>query len=138
MEKACEMVKHYGPLVGRILLALIFAWSGLIKIGSFAGTAGYMASKGIPFSEVALVLTIIIELGGALMLIVGWKARWAAAAIFLWLIPVTLLFHNFWAVDAALAENQMIHFMKNITIMGGMLYVMAYGAGPLSVDERKT
>ena len=136
MEKACEMVKHYGPLVGRILLALIFLISGYGKIGGFSGTAGYMASKGIPFAEVALAITIVIELVGGIMLIVGWKARWAALAIFLWLIPVTLMFHNFWAVDAAQYQNQFNHFLKNVTIMGGMLYVMAFGAGPLSVDAR--
>lgn len=138
MEKALETVKQYGPLVGRILLALIFVWSGLDKIGSFAGTAAYMAGKGIPLAELALVISIIIEIGGGLMLIVGWKARWAAAAIFLWLIPVTLIFHNFWAVEAAQAQGQMIHFMKNLGIMGGVLYIMAYGAGPLSLDNRRT
>lgn len=138
MEKIWETIRQYGPLAGRILLALIFVWSGLGKIGSFAGTAAYMAGKGIPLAEAALALSIIIEVGGGLMLIFGWKARWAALAIFLWLIPVTLMFHNFWAVEAAQAQDQMIHFMKNLGIIGGMLYVMAYGAGPLSVDNRRT
>ena len=67
----------------------------------------------------------------------GWKARLAALAICLFVIPATLIFHNFWAVDPAQAQGQMIHFMKNLTIMGGMMYVMAFGAGPLSVDARK-
>jgi putative oxidoreductase len=96
-----------------------------------------MASKGMPFSEVLLVGTIIVELGGGLMLLAGWQARIAALAIFLFIIPATLIFHNFWAVDPAQAQGQMIHFMKNVTIMGGMLYVMAFGAGPLSLDNRK-
>lgn len=135
MEKACEMIKQYGPLAGRILLASIFIWSGLDKIGNFAGTAGYMAGQGIPLAEAALVLSIIIEVGGGLMLIFGWQARWAALAILLWLIPVTLIFHNFWAVEAAQKQMQMIHFYKNLGIMGGMLYVMAFGAGPLSLDN---
>lgn len=136
MEKACEMIKQYGPLTGRILLALIFLISGYGKIGGFAGTAAYMAGKGIPFAEAALVISIILEISGGLALIAGWQARWAAAAIFLWMIPVTLLFHNFWAVDAAQYQNQLNHFLKNLCIIGGMLYVMAFGAGPLSVDAR--
>lgn len=137
MEKLCEIVKNYGPLVGRILLALIFMISGLDKIGGFSEVAGYMAGKGVPLAEVALALSIVIEVGGGLMLILGWKARWAATAIFLWLIPVTLMFHNFWAADAAQYQNQFNHFMKNVTIMGGMIYVMAFGAGPLGLDQRK-
>ena len=136
MEKACEMIKQYGPLIGRILLALIFLISGYGKIGGFAGTATYMAGKGIPLAELALVISIVIEIGGGLMLIAGWKARWAATAIFLWMIPVTLMFHNFWAADAAQYQNQFNHFLKNLCIIGGMLYIMAFGAGPLSLDAR--
>lgn len=138
MDKLCEAVKQYGPLVGRILLSLMFIISGWGKLTGFAGTAGYMASKGMPFPELLLVVAIIVELGCGLMLLVGWKTRFAALAIFLFIIPATLVFHNFWAVDAAQAQGQMIHFMKNLTIMGGMLYVMAFGAGPLSLDARKS
>jgi putative oxidoreductase len=137
MEKACELARQYGPLLGRLLLALIFLISGYEKIGGFSKVAADMAAKGVPFAELALVVTIVVEIGGALMLIVGWKVQWAAAAIFLWLIPVTLLFHNFWAVDAAQYRNQFNHFLKNLCIMGGMLYIMAFGAGPLSVDSHK-
>jgi putative oxidoreductase len=138
MDKLCEAGKQYGPLGGRILLSLMFIISGWGKITGFAGTAGYMASKGMPFSEVLLVGAIFAELGCGLMLLLGWKARFAALAIFLFIIPATLVFHNFWAADAAQAQNQMIHFMKNVTIMGGMLYVMAFGAGPLSLDNRRS
>jgi len=136
MHALYEMTGQYGPLAGRILLAVIFVWSGVSKIGNFAGTAGFMAGAGIPFAGLALVVTIVIEIGGALMLILGWQARLAAAAIFLWLIPVTLIFHAFWAVEAAQVQTQAIQFMKNLGIMGGMLYVMAFGAGPLSLDSR--
>ena len=138
MDKLCEAVKQYGPLVGRILLSLMFIISGWGKITGFAGTAGYMASKGMPFPELLLSVAIAIELGGGLMLLFGWKVRLAALAIFLFIIPATLVFHNFWAADPAQAQGQMIHFMKNLTIMGGMLYVMAFGAGPLSLDNRKS
>jgi putative oxidoreductase len=137
MKKACEMARRYGPLAGRILLALIFVISGYEKIGGFSKVAAGMAAKGVPFAELALVVTIIVEIAGGLMLIFGWKARWAALALFLWLVPVTLLFHNFWAVEQAQYQNQFNHFMKNLCIMGGLLYVMAFGAGPVSINERK-
>ncbi|MBI2313715.1 MAG: DoxX family protein [Betaproteobacteria bacterium] len=135
MVNGCALVKQYGPLAGRALLALIFIIAGYGKIGSFAQTAGYMASKGLPMAEVLLVATIAIELGGGLMILAGWHARWAALAIFLFIIPTTLVFHPFWAVDAAQKGNQMNHFLKNLAIMGGMLYVMAYGPGPTSLQK---
>lgn len=132
-----SIINKFGPLVGRTLLALIFLISGIGKIGGFAGTAGYMASKGLPMVEVLLVLTIIIEIGGALMLISGYMARLSATVLFLWMIPVTFIFHNFWAVPADQQMIQQIMFMKNLAIMGGMLLVMANGAGPLSLCKNK-
>jgi len=138
MSKFWEAVGQYGPFIARILLAAIFLISGYDKIGGFSKVVAFMASKGIPLSEIALALSIVLEIGGGLLLIAGWKARWAAAAIFVWLIPATLIFHNFWAVDAAQYQNQLNHFLKNLCIMGGMLYVMAFGAGPLSMDNRRS
>lgn len=124
----CALLKQYGPFLGRILLSVIFIIAGFKKILNFAGTAGYMAGKGLPMSEVLLVLTILIELGGGLLILVGWQARWAATAIFLFLVPVTVIFHPFWADGAEFNS-----FFKNLAIMGGMLYIMAYGSGPLSL-----
>lgn len=138
MSKLCEAVRQYGPFFARILLAAIFLISGYDKIGGFSNVAAFMASKGIPLSEIALAVSIVLEIGGGLLLIAGWQARWVAGAIFVWLIPVTLLFHNFWAADAAQYQNQLNHFLKNLCIMGGMLYVMAFGAGPLSMDNRRS
>ena len=124
-----------GLLLGRVCLGLIFLISGLAKIGKFAGVAGYMSSKGLPASEVLLAATIAVEVLGGAALILGWKARLAATVIFLFLIPVTLLFHAFWAADAAGYQNQLNHFLKNVAIMGGMLYVALVGPGPLSLDR---
>ena len=136
MTALCEAVKTYGPLAGRLLLALIFVTSGWGKIGGFEGTVGYIASKGLPLPQLAAAAAIAIELVGGILLVIGWQTRWAATAIFLFLIPTTLIFHPFWAVAAG-KQMEMIQFMKNLCIMGGMLYVMAFGAGPLSVDNRK-
>lgn len=138
MEKICEFVKQYGPLGGRILLALIFVTSGWGKLMGFEATAGYIASKGLPLPQLGAAIAIAVELVGGIMLIVGWQTRWAAAAIFLFLIPTTVIFHAYWAVEAAQMRAQQIQFMKNLCIMGGMLYVMAFGAGPFSIDNRKT
>lgn len=124
-------------LVGRILLALIFIISGYGKIGGYAGTAGYMASKGMPLVDVLLPLTILVELGGGLLVAIGWKARWAAALIFLFLIPVTLVFHNPLGLAPAEAQQQMINLLKNLSIMGGMLGVFAFGPGGYSLDAKQ-
>lgn len=129
-------IDKFGPLVGRILLALIFLMSGIGKIGGFAGTAGYMASKGIPMTDVLLAITIVIEIGAALMLILGYKARLGAVALLLWMIPVTFIFHNFWAMPADQQMIQQIMFMKNLGLMGGMLYIMAFGSGPMSLAKK--
>jgi putative oxidoreductase len=123
-------------LAGRVLLALIFIISGYGKIGGYAGTAGYMASKGMPMVEVLLPLTILVELGGGLLLAIGWKARWAAAALFLFLIPVTLVFHNPAGLAPAEAGQQMINLLKNVSIMGGMLGLFAFGPGGFSLDAK--
>ena len=137
MSALCEAVKTYGPLAGRLLLAQLFIMSGWGKVTGFAGTVAYMAAKGMPLTEYFAVGAIVLELGGGIALILGWQARWAALALLVFTLPATFIFHNFWAVDAAQAQGQMIHFMKNLCIMGAMLYVMAFGAGPLSLDNRK-
>ncbi len=130
-------VQNTAALVGRILLALIFIISGFGKITGYAGTAGYMASKGLPMVAVLLPLTILVELGGGLLIALGWKARWAAAVIFLFIIPVTLVFHNPVGLDAAQAQQQMINLLKNLSIMGGMLGLFAFGPGGFSLDARQ-
>jgi putative oxidoreductase len=130
-----QNLRPFGLLLGRVLLAFIFVIAGFGKLTGFSGTAAYMSSKGIPIAEVLLVPTIIIELGGGLLLAVGYKARWAALAIFLFIIPTTLIFHNFWAVGPDQVQMQLIQFQKNLAIMGGMLYVVFNGPGPWSLDR---
>jgi putative oxidoreductase len=137
MKQLCELVQRYGPFAGRVLMALIFLNSGVGKIGGFSATAGFMASKGMPMAEFLLVGAIVFELAGAAMLIIGWRVQWGALLLIAFTVPATLVFHNFWAMEAAQVQNQLNHFMKNVAIVGGLLYVMAFGAGPLSVDNRK-
>ena len=123
-------------LVGRILIAIIFIKAGWGKIGGWEGTAGYMASKGLPLVPVLLAGTILIELGGGLMLALGWKTRWVALVIFLWLIPTTFLFHKYWGIDPAQAQNQFNSFYKNVSIMGAFALLFAFGPGAYSLDKR--
>ena len=130
-------LQNSAALVGRILLALIFIISGFGKISGYAGTAGYMASKGLPMVAVLLPLTILVELGGGLLIALGWKTRWAAAVVFLFLIPVTLVFHNPTGLAAAEAQQQMINLLKNLSIMGGMLGLFAFGPGGFSLDAKQ-
>lgn len=132
------IVTKFGPVAGRCLVAVIFVFSGIGKVTGFAGTAAYMASKGMPMIQVLLVLSIIIELGGAAMVILGWKARLAALALFLWMIPVTLIFHNFWAAPPEQYQIQQLMFLKNLAIMGALLYIASFGSGGFSLDRKQT
>jgi len=129
-------VSNTAVLAGRILLGALFIISGFGKITGYEGTAGYMASKGMPFVNLLLPAAIAIELGGGLLLALGYKARWAALAIFLFLIPTTLIFHAFWGIDPKEAAMQQINFLKNVSIAGGMLMVFAHGPGAYSVDRQ--
>ena len=130
---ACKLAARYAPLAGRTLLALLFFQSGWHKIADFAGTARVMAPKGIPLPDVLLAVTIVLVVGGGLMILLGWHARWAAAVLFAWMIPVTLLYHAYWAAEPAQVFNQTNHFMKNIAIMGALLQLIGMGSGPLSL-----
>lgn len=127
-------LNRFGPLAARILIALIFVLSGFGKISGFEGTVAYIASKGLPLPQLAAIGAIIVELGGGILLIFGWRARWAASAMLVFTAVAAFLFHNFWAVPPEQAQNQMIHFMKNISMMGGLLFVVIHGSGALSLD----
>ena len=131
-----DLLTRYLPLVGRVLIALIFLTSAYEKIIGFDATAAAMASKGMPMPQVLLVCAIALELIGSTLLVAGWYARWAALALIVFLIPATLYFHNYWAYPPEQVRNQRNHFMKNVTILGALILVMGMGAGPLSVDIR--
>ena len=123
-------------LIGRVLLAFMFVYSGFGKIGGFERTAANIASKGLPLPEIGAAIAIAVELGGGLMLALGWKTRCAALAIAVFTLAAAVLFHNFWTMtDQAMRTNQVM-FMKNIAIIGGMLMVVAFGPGRYSLDRR--
>lgn len=124
-------------LAGRVLIAFIFVMAGLDKISGFEGTAAYMAAHGIPAAKALLPMVIVVELGGGVLLALGLWTRAAAVALALFVIGATVIFHAFWAVPAEQMQPQMIHFMKNLAILGGLLYVLAFGPGGWSVDARR-
>ena len=128
--------QNAAALVGRILLAVIFITSGWSKITGFEGTVGYIASKGLPLPQIGAIIAILCELGGGLLLVVGFKARWAGLVLAIFTMLAGILFHDFWNADAAAKMGQTINFWKNVSITGGMLMVFAFGPGAYSVDKR--
>jgi putative oxidoreductase len=128
----------YNPgmlLVGRVLLAAIFLVAGVRKLLGVAGTAAYFAKLGFPAAEVFAWIAIVIEIGAGLMLLVGWRTRIAAWALILFVAVATAMAHRFWEFDAAQQVNQMNHFLKNLAIIGGLLFVASCGAGRASLDK---
>ena len=125
-------------LVGRLLLALLFLPAGLSKISGFAGTVGYIASKGMPMPTAAAVIAIIIEVVAPLALIAGFGTRWAALVLAGFTVVATFVFHNFWAMPADQAMMQQLMFFKNIAVVGGLLILAAHGPGAWSVDAKRS
>lgn len=130
-------VESVAPAAGRVLLALIFFMSGVGKVLDFEGTTGYMAAHGMPAVSLFLIGAIIFELTGGASIILGAYARWGAVLLIIFLIPTTLIFHNFWALEGAERQPQMINFMKNLSILGGLLIIVGRGAGAYSVDAKR-
>jgi putative oxidoreductase len=119
------------PVIGRILLATIFVLSGFGKLMAPAATIGYIESSGLPFATLGLAIAIAVELGGGLLLAAGYKTRLVAAVLAGFSIVTGLAFHH-----AIGDQNQMIHLLKNFAMAGGLLQVVAFGAGAYSIDNR--
>ena len=124
-------------LVGRLLLALLFLPAGISKIGGFAGTVGYIASKGLPMPTAGAAIAVLVEVLGGLALIAGFGTRVAALVLAVFTLVATVFFHNYWAVPADRQMIQQLMFFKNIAVVGGLLVLAAWGAGGWSVDARR-
>lgn len=133
-----DSIKTPLVVVGRVLLALMFILAGYGKLTGIEGTAGYIASGGLPFATALAVIVGLLELVGGLAIAVGFQARWAALALGLFTLAASVLFHKFWAVPADQAFVQQLMFMKNLSVAGGLFVLAALGAGPVSVDARRT
>ncbi|HEY3179278.1 MAG TPA: DoxX family protein [Casimicrobiaceae bacterium] len=121
-------------LIARIAMSIMFITSGFGKLLGFGATVEHIDAKGVPLPEIAAVIAILIELVGGVAVLVGWKTRWAALATVVFLIVITPIFHNFWAMEGAARMANNINFMKNVTILGGFLLLYAFGPGKFSVD----
>ena len=128
--------QNLAALIGRILIVMLYIPSGWGKLVGFAGTVGYIQSKGVPFPEVCAAIAVAAELGLGLLVLVGWQTRWAALGLAIFTAVITPLFHNYWAVPEAMVMMQKLNFWKNLSIVGGLLMVFASGAGAYSVDGR--
>ena len=124
-------------LIARLLLAVMFLLGGIGKFAGLDGTAGYIASVGLPAPQLLAVGAGLLEVVGAVLLIVGWQARWAALALAGFTLLASFLFHNYWTLPADQQMMQQLMFMKNLAITGGLLAVFAFGAGSLSLDQRR-
>lgn len=118
-------------LTARILAGGVFAFMGLFKILNWGATAGWMAMKGFPPGLIPLLLAgaILIELGGGLAIMFGYRVKWIATALALFLIPTNLIFHNFWALPPEMQATEQLSFLQNIAIMGGLLALGMNEAG---------
>jgi putative oxidoreductase len=120
---------RYFPFAGRLLIGLPFAMSGLGKLAAIGPTTEFIRAAGLPLPPAALAVAVIIELGGGLLLVAGFRVRVAAIALALFSFATAVSFHTNFA-----DQNQMIHFLKDVMIAGGLLQIAAFGAGALSMD----
>src|SRR5689334_1063703 len=123
-------MNRYLPLIGRILIGLPFAMSGIGKLAAFGPTTAMIAAAGLPVPPLAYIVAVALELGGGLLLIAGYQVRAVALAQAVFCIAAGVAFHNNLA-----DQNQMIHFLKNVMMAGGLLQIAAFGAGALSIDS---
>jgi putative oxidoreductase len=123
-------------LIGRLLMAYLFVPAGWAKIADFAGTVSYISAQNVPLPEVAAALSLAIELGLGLLLLVGWQTRWAALGLAIYVLVLTPIFHHYWNLPQAQQMVQKINFDKNAAIIGGLLFLVALGAGRWSLDAR--
>lgn len=123
--------------VARVLIAVLFVMAGLNKFAGLEGTAGYIASQGLPMPSLLAFGAAALEVVGGLALALGWQARIAAGALAVFTLVATLLFHAFWTFPADQAYVQQLMFMKNLAVVGALLFIVSVGAGPASLDQRR-
>ncbi|MBR1218477.1 DoxX family protein [Bradyrhizobium sp. U87765 SZCCT0131] len=131
-RESASALTTYVPALGRLLLAAIFLLSGVGKVFAPGPTQAYIASAGLPAPLLAYIVAVVVEVGGGALLVLGYQTRAVALVLAVFTLAAAFGFHNNFA-----EQNQMIHFMKNLAITGGLLQVVAFGAGAFSLDGRR-
>jgi putative oxidoreductase len=124
------MTTRYLPFIGRLLIGLPFMMSGLGKLANYGATTAMIAGAGLPFPPLAFVVAVIVELGGGLLVVLGYRVRPAAIAMAVFSLATAVSFHNNFA-----DQNQMIHFLKDVMLTGGLLQIAGFGAGAISIEQ---
>jgi putative oxidoreductase len=127
-----ENSNRYLPLLGRVMIGAPFILSGLSKLMAHDATVGYIGSVGLPLPQLAWLVALLVEIGGGALLISGFRARSVALVMAVFALATAFFFHRNFA-----DQNQMIHFLKNVMLAGGLLQIVYFGAGPLSVDASR-
>jgi putative oxidoreductase len=135
IESKVTPLFDWAEVLGRIGLAVLFLWSAYTKFAYMAPTIAYMKAYGMPAAEFLVWPAAVLEVVAGAMLLLGWKARWAALALAGYTVVSMLIFHAYWGVPADQVQNQQIHFMKNLAILGGLLFVFARGSGRYALDR---
>ena len=126
-------------LIGRILYTLIFLMMGMMHFAKHGDFVKYAEMNGVPMAGVGVIVGGLLALLGALSVVLGYKAKIGGWLLVAFLIPVTVFMHRFWGLeDPMMAQNQMAHFMKNLSMMGGALIIATLGSGPYSLDNRSS
>lgn len=129
-----ESAESAVPLIGRILISSVFLVFGVLKITTFGYYVGLASERGLPLPAAAIVAAAALEILGGLAILAGVQVRAVSWILFVYLIPTSILFHNYWALKGALRATMEAHFFKNMAIMGGLVFLARSGAGGYSID----
>ena len=131
MKRFCSFLM----LMGRLLISLIFLWGGISKLLHWEASIQFVVANELPMAWLVAIASCLVQLLGGISLLLGFKVRWGAGLLFIMLIPVSFYLHDFWAFEGIDAHIQKLYFMKNLAIMGGLLYVISCGAGNCALDK---
>jgi putative oxidoreductase len=126
----------YLSLIARILVGILFLVSGVRKLFAVGGVAAYFGKLGMPMADLMVWVAIILEIGGAVLLFIGWQTKIVSWLLMLYVVIATLMAHRFWAFDPPQFANQLNHFLKNLGVIGGLILLAVHGPGPRSLDSR--
>lgn len=138
MSSSYSVPQNLALVIARILISYLFISAGVGKIMHFGSTVSYIADHGLAVPGILAIIALIVEIGGGLMVLLGLWARIGALALAIFVIVITFIFHAYWNASAAEVTSQMNNFYKNAAILGGLIYIIALGAGSFALIRRKS